>query len=183
MIAGACSDGYIRFWDYDMHQVLCSCLYYHNETPDNAALFAAELAARSKKAHTFNLQSKRRIVPEKLRHLALNDDQDKLIGGYESGVIRVWAITSHSLQTLSKLMRIAGSTGNHGSSVNRRVAIAGDSSAREQATSAATGPILGAGMAISPLQLLFEWKAHPSPILSGTETVRIDTSHSMHLSS
>jgi WD40 repeat protein len=163
LIVSGCSDGYIRFWDWTSLKVLCSCFYCHKPTQwQLTALQAANFMAgahrsthghgRRRHSNRFDEGSgnkppeERWPVTEKLKLLRMNGNEDRLVGAYESGMIRVWVVVTHSLLTLEKLHSISQST--------------------TSASSATADSTLGSGLAISPLQLLFEWEAHSSPILS-----------------
>jgi hypothetical protein len=196
LILAACSDGYIRFWDVEYLSILCSCIYYHKpETsepdpdphsrhPHPHASHSAHQKAHHKMSHAHTkshaepgmkhkdkrasekVQKNKRITTEKCKHIKLNGEEDRLIGAFDAGIIRIWVVVTHSLVTQQKLLRIA----NHSQvPVHRRVAVGGGVDIKVDGAEGVGGSmhgVLGAGMTIAPLQLLFEWEAHPSPIIS-----------------
>lgn len=103
---------------------------------------------------------------EILHIIKLSGDEDLLIGGYDTGTIRVWSIQGYSLTTLKNLLEKFLST-QRTSKDHTDFARGGKRSKGVRRTGAG----FGVGLAISPILLLYEWTAHYSPILSGYNTI------------
>lgn len=93
----------------------------------------------------------------------VSDSEDVLVGAYESGWVRVWSIQSYSLVTLRNLLQkhmqfqtLPMNMKTFGSS----------SGANNNAGNAKQEFGEGMALAIAPLALLQEWRAHECPILS-----------------
>lgn len=83
IIIGSCNDGLIRFWDLDNGKILCSCMADPNAV---ATIASASVGA----------------VGSPLMCLKTNAAQDLLVGGFESGEVKVWLISHQSLISLRK---------------------------------------------------------------------------------
>lgn len=119
-------------------------------------------------------------LDEILRLLRVSDSEDLLIGGYDSGIIRIWTVQSYSIVTLRGLLKkhlaAAAAAATEASSdvlALQRPADGSVAKSSESSVDSAGGfgdsfPVsFGTGaMAISPITLLREWVAHESPLLS-----------------
>jgi hypothetical protein len=150
VLIGACSDRYLRFWDADSYQVLCSCLYLD---VDEAA------------APPGHRPQKLQLPPEAfggeaLRLLQASDAEDVLVGGYDSGLLRVWSVQAYSLVTLRNLLQ------KHLQFQTLPSYLQQPQQPGDGAAPAAQEFGEGMALAIAPLSLLAEWRAHDCPILS-----------------
>lgn len=97
----------------------------------------------------------------------VSDSEDVLVGAYESGWVRVWSIQSYSLVTLRNLLQkhmqfqtLPMNMKTFGSSSSGTNNNAGNATTAKQEFGE------GMALAIAPLALLQEWRAHECPILS-----------------
>lgn len=81
---GSCSDDLIRLWDLDTGRVICSC----------------SSLSKSSASKAENGQLDPNDTTHHLTSLCLNEKQDVLIGGYETGEIKVWLIYLPSIINL-----------------------------------------------------------------------------------
>lgn len=84
MWIGSCSDDLIRFWDLETGRVICSC----------------SSLSRSNITKSENGRSDADDSAHQLTCLRLNDKQDVLVGGYETGEVKVWLIYLPSIVNL-----------------------------------------------------------------------------------
>lgn len=160
VLVGACSDKYLRFWSIPGTHTLCSCRYTEMGKPvatAGNAPSAAATAAATPNATTIPIPT----VASNTNHeeielcvtLAVNPQEELLIGGFDNGKVRVWKIILQSLVSLQN---------NHvQSQVTQAAAKGGLMSGLSKLKSA-----VKKGMAISPLTFLAEWHAHDSAIVN-----------------
>ena len=86
---GSCSDDLIRLWDLENGHVICSCPSISNQniTPTDPTESQNQLTC-----------------------LCTNDKQDILVGGYETGEVRVWLISNPSILNLKNSQQQDGLT-------------------------------------------------------------------------
>lgn len=75
---GSCSDDLIRLWDLENGRVMCSCPSLSNQ------IIPTDIAESQ----------------NQLTCLCTNDKQDILVGGYETGEVKVWLISNPSILNL-----------------------------------------------------------------------------------
>lgn len=102
--------------------------------------------------NTTGVKSGSFVVEETLRFLHLNNTEDFLIGVYDHGAVRVWHINRHTLLNIRATMQKSHNAAN---AVNANVS--GD---------AQLSVSVSLGLSVSPLQLMYEWTAHDSPIIA-----------------
>jgi hypothetical protein len=88
----------------------------------------------------------------------------RMVGAYESGMVRIWSIQSFSLQTLKNLLQKQRAM--------EAAAFQTSCKAREQQQQQQQALEtrefgVGISLAVSPLALLWEWQAHPGQIMAG----------------
>lgn len=141
VLIGACSDKLIRFWDMESGRVLCSCKYWEdNSETENKSPNRRSSSIRSQSNINILLRgkkSKKVAEEETLRYLTLSDMENLLIGAFDHGLVRVWNVNAHVLKNLKKLYDSQKNTVN-----------------------------TVKGLGITPIQLVSEWVAHNTIILS-----------------
>lgn len=176
IMIGACNDRYLRFFDMETLEVLCSCLYVSLEQQDDTTLHqiymfnqalqghsghhAGSMSSIGSSMHKHQIKLPDSVLPDEvIRLLAVSDSEDVLVGGYNSGMIRVWSVHSYSVTTLRNLLykylsNKAMNVPDEGVGFGRR--------------KKSVVPEFGENLtlAISPLALISEFKAHGCPILS-----------------
>jgi hypothetical protein len=196
VLIGACSDRYLRFWDAETFHVLCSCLYLDvfetaASSSSTADAPAAAAAAAVGGGHSFNPNNnnyysnststrptKQHVTAgDSLRLLQVSDSEDVLVGGYESGTLRVWSVQAYSLVTLQNLLQKhlqfhtlpaylqqQQPSSSAPTTANFNIHSNASNSSSSSGGSAEFGE--GMALAIAPLSLRSEWSAHDCPILS-----------------
>jgi hypothetical protein len=131
---GSCSDDLIRMWDLETGRVICSC----------SSL--SKVKAMQAKA---NAVSHEMSQSQQLTCLCTNEKQDVLVGGYETGEVKVWLIYLPSVLSL------------------KAAAAAMAAAAAGGAGEGGQGQAQHDGLTVPPLQLLAEWSAHATAIFTG----------------
>eukprot|EP01038_Epipyxis_sp_PR26KG_P010466 gene10466-14060_t len=216
IIIGACSDKYLRFWDGEnKYIVLCSCLYYHRaelvENVANSALHPSLLQhadhshSSAANHHQYgtglghgatghhrpkhnNVSETTKQSEETLNVLKLNESETIMIGGYDSGMIRIWSFQYYSISTLRNLLvKHLASMNNVPSGATQGMFDPKKQSTNNNNTSPQKGNNnsnnsngfglgFGFGLSISPIMLLSEWQAQLSPIVS-VHYIHFDYNH------
>ena len=141
VMVGACSDSLLRIWDVATGQVLCAC---PTEEIAGKGVGQTPQAGLSSGA---------------LQTIKASANEVTLVGAYNDGIIRVWEVIHSSIDTLrSALYSKIEKSGDgellkniHNSNMkNRYVCVASNTK----------------GMAVAPLNLIAEWRAHDAQILS-----------------
>ena len=98
-----------------------------------------------------------------LKTIKAAKNEETLVGAYDNGVIRVWEIIHSSIDTLRASLYSQMIADGHGDIVKAIRTDGNDSAMRNRYVnvSASTG-----GLAVSPLSLISEWRAHDAHILS-----------------
>ena len=97
---GSCSDDLIRIWDLDNGRVICSC------SSLSKAMHAKAAAAQ----RNSNARRECNELSQQLTCLCTNEKQDVLVGGYETGEVRVWLIYHPSILNLKTTLQQDGLT-------------------------------------------------------------------------
>ena len=126
----------IKFWDIGTGRVLCSC--------------RSDQALAPRNGYTYNTPN----------HLLLKaaKNEETLVGAYENGVIRVWEVVHSSIDTLRASLYSKMTDDGDGDLVEDIIEVM---KSRYVNVSAST-----TGLAVSPLSLISEWRAHDAQILS-----------------
>lgn len=141
VILGACSDRTLRFWDAtgDMSP-LCTLSYLPPHIVQQIQVLNAWRPINGK------LDAEALLPHEVCKVLAVSDSEDVVLGGFESGRISVWSVHLYSLQTLKTL-------------VKKHIFTCQMSGVHKDFGE-------GVSLALSPLTLIGDWQAHPSPLLA-----------------
>ena len=131
----------IKFWDVSTGKVLCSC-------KSDEAL-----------APTSEINNDAAIVVPNLQTLKVAKNEETLVGAYDNGVIRVWEVVHSSIDTLRASLYSKMTADGDGDLVDAVLSEAMRN--RYVNVAASTG-----GLAVSPLSLISEWRAHDALIIS-----------------
>ncbi len=106
VLIGACSDRYLKFWNSDTGQVLCSVSYIHGDPSagdgrggGGNSLYSAGSAGGATR------EDEERIKSLKIRH-NITTDSYALAAGYDNGTVRVWEVTAEHLSHLQEQLDI-----------------------------------------------------------------------------
>jgi len=136
-------------------------------------------------------------IDEVLKHLKLisNDEEDFLVGGYDNGLVRVWAVQTYSITTLKGLLvkyLLSNNHSEHSSahtphhrhhqslshtshthedfhnshSRKKHPFYTATSSSSAAGHHSKTSQGFGYGLTIAPIMLLHEFKAHATPLIA-----------------
>lgn len=103
VLVGACSDRYLKFWNSDTGQILCSVSYIHGDPGGGEGRGSSLYSTAS--AGGIGREDEERIKVLKLKHNPATDSY-ALAAGYDSGTVRVWELIPEHLHHLQEQLDV-----------------------------------------------------------------------------
>jgi CheY-like chemotaxis protein len=144
VLVGICSDSLLRFWDLGTARVLCACVVDDFE---------------EYKANQANRLSKDAVVGRHVQSIVASYNEATIAAAYDDGIIRVFEVLISSIDALRAALYDQMERNGEGDLVQSAM----NETMKNRYVSVTS---VSKGMAVSPLKLISEWRAHEATILS-----------------